>query len=185
MINRILHSCSCIIECIKLVAEEIKCSTRLLFYLFCSTRLINSIKHQHACQILYLLVSFVNQNFVLLFNGVLEFDIQSIHDENANSTVRPEFFYYLIYGIFFSDLGLWVRKQINKKALKMTSHFQSFFFFYFQIFFLYLQIIGKPIVCVKSLNKMDRAITFSSVTLKNTQTEPQKYIIFFNETNNI
>ena len=32
---------------------------------------------------------------------------------------------------------------------------------------------------------MDRAITFDSVTLKNTQTEPQKYIIFFNETNNI
>ena len=25
---------------------------------------------------------------------------------------------------------------------------------------------------------MDRAITFNSVTLKNTQTEPQKYIIF-------
>ena len=28
-------------------------------------------------------------------------------------------------------------------------------------------------------------ITFNSVTLENTQTEPQKYIIFFNETNNI
>ena len=32
---------------------------------------------------------------------------------------------------------------------------------------------------------LDRTITFNSVTLKNTQTEPQKYIIFFNETNNI
>ena len=31
----------------------------------------------------------------------------------------------------------------------------------------------------------DRTITFNSVTLKNTQTLPQKCIIFFNETNNI
>ena len=28
-------------------------------------------------------------------------------------------------------------------------------------------------------------ITFNSVTLKNTQTEPKKYIIIFNEKNNI
>ena len=32
---------------------------------------------------------------------------------------------------------------------------------------------------------MNRRITFNSVALKNTQTEPQKYIIFLNETNNI
>ena len=32
---------------------------------------------------------------------------------------------------------------------------------------------------------MDRTISFNSVTLKSTQTEPQKYIIFFNETNDI
>ena len=32
--------------------------------------------------------------------------------------------------------------------------------------------------------KLGRTITFNSVTLKNTQTEPKKYIIFFNETNN-
>ena len=32
---------------------------------------------------------------------------------------------------------------------------------------------------------MDRTITFNSVTLQNTQKEPQKYIIFSNETNNI
>ena len=31
---------------------------------------------------------------------------------------------------------------------------------------------------------LDRTISFNSVTLKNTQTEPQKYF-FFNETNNI
>ena len=33
--------------------------------------------------------------------------------------------------------------------------------------------------------KLDRTITFNSVTLQNIQTEPQKYIIFFNETDNI
>ena len=32
---------------------------------------------------------------------------------------------------------------------------------------------------------LDRSITFNNVILKNTQTEPQKYIILFNETNNI
>ena len=32
---------------------------------------------------------------------------------------------------------------------------------------------------------MDRAITFYSVILKNAQTEPQKNIILFNQTNNI
>ena len=32
---------------------------------------------------------------------------------------------------------------------------------------------------------LGRTITFNSVTLKNTQSEPQKFIIFFNETNNI
>ena len=38
-----------------------------------------------------------------------------------NSIIRPEFFYKLIYGIFFSDLGSGGRKKINKKTLKMTS----------------------------------------------------------------
>ena len=32
---------------------------------------------------------------------------------------------------------------------------------------------------------MDGTITYNSVTLKNTQTVPQKYNIFFNETNSI
>ena len=46
--------------------------------------------------------------------------------------IRPEFFYKLIYGNFFSDLGSAGRKKINKKALKMTTgHFQSFFFYYY------------------------------------------------------
>ena len=35
------------------------------------------------------------------------------------------------------------------------------------------------------LKNLVRTITFNSVTLKNTQTEPQKNIFFFKETNNI
>ena len=41
MINRILHSCSCITEFIKLVGENPP------------THLINSIIHEHSCKILY------------------------------------------------------------------------------------------------------------------------------------
>ena len=33
--------------------KEIKCSASLAFYLFSSTRWINSIKHEHSCKILY------------------------------------------------------------------------------------------------------------------------------------
>ena len=33
--------------------KEIKCSTSLVFYLFSPTRLINSIKHERSCKILY------------------------------------------------------------------------------------------------------------------------------------
>ena len=33
--------------------KKIKCSASLAFYLFSSTRLINSIKHEHSCKILY------------------------------------------------------------------------------------------------------------------------------------
>ena len=35
--------------------KEIKCSASLAFYLFSPTRLINSIKHEHSCKILYVL----------------------------------------------------------------------------------------------------------------------------------
>ena len=38
-----------------------------------------------------------------------------------HSLLRPEFFYKLVYWIFFSDLGSRGRKKINKKGLKMTS----------------------------------------------------------------
>ena len=57
MIDRILHSCFCIIEFIKLGGEkEIKCSASLAFYLFSSTRLKNSLKREHSCKILYILL---------------------------------------------------------------------------------------------------------------------------------
>ena len=59
MINIIQHSCSCIIEFIKLVAKEIKCSASLAFYLFTPTRLINSIKNEHSYKILYVICSLI------------------------------------------------------------------------------------------------------------------------------
>ena len=45
--------------------------------------------------------------------------------------IRPEFFYELIYGNFFSDLGSGGRKKKKKKSSEndqLTGHFQSFFF---------------------------------------------------------
>ena len=73
----------------------------------------------------------------------------------------------------------------------MTSFFFVLFFKYFQSFFLISPetvklAIGKPIVCNKSLNilsftkNLDRTITFNSVTLKNTLTEPKNTSFFFN-----
>ena len=35
--------------------------------------------------------------------------------------VRPEFFYQLIYGIFFFRFRVGGMKKVNKKTLKMTS----------------------------------------------------------------
>ena len=45
--------------------------------------------------------------------------------------VRPEFFYLLIYGNCFSDLGSGGQKKKKKKSSEndqLTGHFQSFFF---------------------------------------------------------
>ena len=82
--------------------------------------------------------------------------------------IRPEFFYLLIYGNFFSDLGSGGRKKILKKSSEndqLTGHFQSFFFFFFFFFFQYFESffflisqetvkleICKPTGCIKSLN---------------------------------
>ena len=58
MIKIILESKICapvLLNLLKLVAKkEIKCSASLTFYLFSPTCLINSIKHEHSCKILYL-----------------------------------------------------------------------------------------------------------------------------------
>ena len=65
-----------------------------------------------------------------------------------------------------------------------------FFFFHFQSFFLISpeknsktseinkQSVSNLYIFHHFPKNLDRTITFNSVTLKNTQTEPQKYIIF-------
>ena len=48
VINRIVHSCSCVIEFIKTSCEKEKNgSASLAFYLFSPTRVINSTKYEH------------------------------------------------------------------------------------------------------------------------------------------
>ena len=42
----------------------------------------------------------------------------------------------------------------------------------------YKQSVLNLYICYHFPKNLDRTITFNSVTLKNTQTEPQKYIIF-------
>ena len=71
--------------------------------------------------------------------------------------------------------------------------FRAFFFFFRAFFFFskYLENNSKTskvnqqsvlnlYICHHFPKNLDRTITFKSVTLKNTQTEPQKYIYFFN-----
>ena len=56
MIKRILYSCSCISELIKLVAKkQEKCLASLKLYLFSPTHLTNSMKHDHSFKILYII----------------------------------------------------------------------------------------------------------------------------------
>ena len=74
---------------------------------------------------------------------------------------------------------------------QLTGHFQSFFFlfcFFFSFFFVFFTISRKTVkqqsvlniyICHHFPKNQDRIITLNSVTLKNTQTEPQKYILFF------
>ena len=53
--------------------------------------------------------------------------------------IRPEFFYSLIYGNFFFRFRVGGTKKNKKKSSEndqLTGHFQSFFFFHFQSFFL-------------------------------------------------
>ena len=54
-------------------------------------------------------------------------------------TIRPEFFYYLIYENFFSDLGSGdeKKKKNSSENEQLTGHFQSFFLFSFsELFFI-------------------------------------------------
>ena len=88
-------------------------------------------------------------------------------------------------------------KLKNSENDQLTGHFQSFFFFselFFFFFFFKLispeknsktsEVNQQPVLNLYIFHhfpkNLDRTITFKSVTLKNTQTEPQKYIIFFN-----
>ena len=63
--NRIQHSCFCIIKFIKLtLRKRKKCSTSLAFYLVFQTRLINSIKHEHSCKIHYIFFTHVGSSIL-------------------------------------------------------------------------------------------------------------------------
>ena len=85
---------------------------------------------------------------------------------------------------------------------QLTGHFQIFFFFFFfQLFFFSFffytisrknsktskvnqqSVLNNIYICHHFPKNLDRIITFNSVTLKNTQTEPQKKKKF-NQTNN-
>ena len=98
--------------------------------------------------------------------------------------LRPEFFLLVdLRDFFFSDLGSGGRKKINKKALKMTRViFTAFFFKYLQKKNSKTSKVNQQSVFYHFPKTLD---SFFSVTLKNAQTEPQKYIIIFNETNSI
>ena len=109
----------------------------------------------------------------------------------TNRLVRPEFFSLVDLQGFFQIKGRGYEKKISSENDQFNGHFQSFFF-HFQSFFSikYLQKNSKTSEVNQQsvLNlyifhhfpkSLDRTITFNSVTLKNTQTEPQKYIIFF------
>ena len=66
---------------------------------------------------------------------------------------------------FFSDLGSTGRKQINKKALKMTSQlviFRAFFFF----FFFFLISPEKTVKLVRQTNSMYKFFKYFIIFLK-------------------
>ena len=69
MINRILHSCSCIIEFIKLIGKKCQDARQsLASYLFPPTHLINSIIHEHLCSV----YSLVSDSVAVLFSSPIE-----------------------------------------------------------------------------------------------------------------
>ena len=44
-----------LLNLLKMLRNEIKCSASLVFYPFSSSRLINLIKHEHSCEFLYIM----------------------------------------------------------------------------------------------------------------------------------
>ena len=74
---------------------------------------------------------------------------------------------------------------MGKKTLKMTSW--AFFFDIFRKKTVKLVRYPNSLYSIVEYfpKNLDRTITFNSVNLKNKQTEPKKYIIFFNKTNKI
>ena len=85
--------------------------------------------------------------------------------------LKPEFFLLVDLHDFFFQFR--VRGRIKNNTLKMTRQLV--------ILRAFLNIFRTN--SKKTSKKLDRTITFNSVTLKNSQKEPQKYITIFNEKN--
>ena len=64
----------------------IKCSTGLAFYHFSPSRLINSIKHEHSCKILYFIYLLQLARLVDRENGASQY-VHHIVQNDVNGTV--------------------------------------------------------------------------------------------------
>ena len=81
-------------------------------------------------------------------------------------------------------------KKNSPENDQLTGHFQCFFLSFSELLKVKLVRVNQQSVSNLKIfhnlpKNVDRTITFNSVTLKITQTEPQKCIISFNETNTI
>ena len=65
--------------------KEIKCSASLAFYLFSPTRLINSIKHEHSCKILYIehSISKILYEGHVAYNAIVLNNCNPLHSERT------------------------------------------------------------------------------------------------------
>ena len=121
--------------------------------------------------------------------------------ESDKNTIKARCFLLVDLQEFFFRLRVGGTKKINKKALKMTSElviFRAFFFFFFflLLFFFYRAFLLFYFLISPEKNSktsevnfnlyifhhcpknLDRTITFNSVTLKCTKTEPKKIYHF-------
>ena len=107
----------------KLVAKEIKCFASLTFYLFSSTRLINSLKHEHSCKILYLgiiLNSFLaNGNLSPLLIFCKELGPRSGQTKCWSWSGSILFDTLIVFLKFFSSF--WKKSADDKKIVKNCS----------------------------------------------------------------